>query len=244
MEDCEFDLLGGRGFYLDQLLRDGEKVWLENKGGGVKGKYALVWRPPLVGEQLQPQQQLLLVRRPSALAALLGWHLDDTREPLLLHAQQLGTGVEDLVIGCNPGSLACRLIAHYGACKLAVHDSYSEFMDKASRKALGKWYPEANYPDRNAGAVVDLLELWNKREYGEYRSCKVVQVGRNAVNVTVTPQCGVALVGCITITTTPRFSCKMLLAGCACCCCCTVTVTNTGPSGAGFTITPVLPLLT
>lgn len=50
------------------------------------------------------------------------------------------------------------------------------FLDKTASRALNRWYPDANYHDRRAGAIVDMLELWNRQDEGEYKGCKVVQV--------------------------------------------------------------------
>lgn len=168
----QLSLLAGRVQHAQQLLLQVKAVV-----GSRLGTYPLLWRPAIATLSLQPEQQQLLLRSPTALAALLEWHRQDLGAPLMFHLLQLGTGVEDFVMVPYHGPLICELVAMHLACLQAVRGcDRRKLPDKAGLQGLKKLYGEANYPHRTAGAVADLFDLFNNRSEKRYKALKVAQV--------------------------------------------------------------------
>lgn len=139
------------------------------------GQYRLLFRAPLPVEAA-PDTLLALVRDPSTIALVMECHARDSYLPLEAHVDMLSTAVEDCIMGPIYGPQVCALAAQHCTNYMAAYAAVPARDQRYGSMLLERLYPTANYPNAEAGGIVDVVRLWRGR-FGPIKNLYLLQVG-------------------------------------------------------------------
>jgi hypothetical protein len=159
-------------------LKNGLIILQSAQGGDCfvgAGLYRMMFRA-LLPLEAAPDTLLALVRDPSTIALVLECHARDSHLPMEAHVQMLSSAVEDCIMGPIYGPQVCTLTAQHCTSYMAAYAAVPARDQRYGSMLLERLYPTANYPNAEAGGIVDVVRLWRGR-FGAINDLQLLRVG-------------------------------------------------------------------